>query len=177
MTAPGGGSYTPGVLRIVPASLDDPIVVGFIEAHLRELAPQSPVESQHALGTDALRAPGVRVWAALDERDVVGTVALAPLGDGHEELKSMRADPSRRGAGIGASILTHALDDTRGRGIARVSLETGSAAYFAPARRLYRRFGFRECRPFGSYADDPHSVYFTLDLGVDLRAPGRSTPA
>jgi len=46
----------------------------------------------------------------------------------------------------------------------RVSLETGSQDFFAPARRLYARHGFVECGPFGSYALDPNSVFMSLDL-------------
>ena len=35
---------------------------------------------------------------------------------------------------------------------------------FAPARRLYERFGFEPCPPFADYRPDPHSVYMTLPL-------------
>jgi len=52
----------------------------------------------------------------------------------------------------------------RRRGYARVSLETGSQDFFAPARRLYERHGFVECGPFGDYVLDPHSVFFTREL-------------
>ena len=33
-----------------------------------------------------------------------------------------------------------------------------------PARRLYERFGFTRCGPFGSYVEDPNSVFMTLEL-------------
>jgi putative acetyltransferase len=36
--------------------------------------------------------------------------------------------------------------------------------FFAPARRLYARFGFVPCAPFADYKDDPNSVFMMLAL-------------
>nr|WP_231747290.1 GNAT family N-acetyltransferase [Auraticoccus cholistanensis] len=130
------------------------------------MAPTAPPESRHALDVTGLRAPGVRLWVAREEPDVVlGTVALAAVAPGHEELKSMRTDPAHRGRGIASRLLRHALVDARRRGVARVSLETGSMDFFAPARALYRKHGFVGCGPFGSYRPDPNSTFMTLELG------------
>jgi putative acetyltransferase len=49
--------------------------------------------------------------------------------------------------------------------MSRLSLETGSWAYFAPARALYARHGFVECALFGEYREDPNSVFMSLSLG------------
>lgn len=46
----------------------------------------------------------------------------------------------------------------------RLSLETGSDPFFAPARALYAKHGFVPCPPFGSYRPDPLSTFMTLDL-------------
>lgn len=46
-------------------------------------------------------------------------------------------------------------------GIPRLSLETGSMEAFAPAWRLYERFGFEDCGPFAEYTLDPSSVFMT----------------
>lgn len=54
--------------------------------------------------------------------------------------------------------------DVRGRGVTRISLETGSMEYFEPARSLYARAGFVECPAFGGYREDPNSTYMTLSL-------------
>lgn len=50
---------------------------------------------------------------------------------------------------------------------ALAALETGSMAFFEPARRFHTRAGFVACPPFGSYADDPNSTFMTLDLTED----------
>jgi putative acetyltransferase len=61
-------------------------------------------------------------------------------------------------------MLRHIIATARERGISRLSLETGSSAYFQPARALYKSHGFVECPPFGDYAPDPNSVFTSLDL-------------
>ena len=48
----------------------------------------------------------------------------------------------------------------------RLSLETGTMSYFEPARRLYRKIGFRECEAFIGYKPDPNSTFFTLEIQV-----------
>lgn len=154
------------VLHISPADFSSADLVSFLSAHLAELAPTAPAESRHALDLNALRGPGVRLWAAHDDGTLVGTVALASVEPGHEELKSMRAEPVRRGSGIGRSLLGFAVDDARTRGVRRLSLETGSMEFFSPARTLYRTAGFVECAPFGGYREDPNSVFMTLGLST-----------
>lgn len=157
----------PAPLTIARADFSSPSLLAFLQAHLDDLEPTAPPESRHALDLAGLQLPRVRMWTALDGDDVVGTVALAALDEpGHEELKSMRTDPERRGRGIAAALLAHALDDARAREVRRVSLETGSMDFFLPARRLYAKAGFVECGPFGSYTDDPNSTFMTLDIDV-----------
>lgn len=157
-------------VTITPADLADPRLVAFLQRHLDELAPTAPPESRHALDLAGLSGPGVRLWVAhgCGDRDgdeeLVGTVALARVGDRHLELKSMRTDPAHRGRGIGALLLRHAIGRARADGASRISLETGSMDFFAPARALYRRHGFTECAPFGGYRQDPHSVFLTRSL-------------
>lgn len=154
------------------ADLEDPDLVAFLAAHLAELEPTAPPESRHALDLEGLRSPAVRMWEARVAGQVAGTIALADLGPGHAELKSLRTSPALRGRGIGALLLEVALDDARSRQLGRVSLETGSAPLFDPARRLYARRGFTVCGPFGSYVEDPHSVFMTLELPVAEPAAG-----
>lgn len=151
-------------IDIRPADLDDPRLAAFLAEHLEDMEPTAPAESRHALDLDGFRAPGVRLWVAYADGDLVGTVALAELTPGHEELKSMRTYPARRGQGIGSLLLHHAMETARAGGARRLSLETGSMEFFAAARALYRRHGFVDCAPFGSYVDDPNSVFMTRQL-------------
>lgn len=151
-------------LVITPADFRNAALLAFLQAHLDDMAPTAPPESRHALDAAGLQKPGIRMWVASDEQNLVGTVALARISVWHEELKSMRTDPRRRGLGVASTLLTHALDDAKSRGVRRISLETGSMDFFAPARELYRKHGFVACGPFGSYVEDPNSTFMTLDI-------------
>ncbi|MBF4995025.1 GNAT family N-acetyltransferase [Arthrobacter gandavensis] len=153
------------------ADFSDSRLAHFLQSHLDDLRPTAPAESRHALNVDALRQPSVRLWAAWDGESMAATGALAVLEPGHEELKSMRTAPGLRGRGVGRLMLQHLLEDAAARSVQRISLETGSMDFFAPARRLYESAGFVACAPFGSYREDPHSVFMRLDL------PGQVRPA
>lgn len=148
-------------MLIEPAKFDRADLRDFLQAHLDDMEPTAPPESRHALDLSGLREPGVRMWVARLDGALVGTVALKNLTPTHDELKSMRTDPAARGNGVASALLEHALDDARARGIDQVSLETGSMAFFDPARALYRKYGFTECGPFGSYVADPNSTFMT----------------
>ena len=151
-------------LVIEPADFGDARLTAFLRAHLDDLAPTAPTESQHALSLAELDNPSIRVWVVRHRSSIAATGALAKVSPSHEELKSMRTDPELRGRGIARSLLEHMVADARSRGIARVSLETGSMEFFAPARRLYTWFGFVPCPPFGDYRPDPNSVFMTMPL-------------
>jgi putative acetyltransferase len=151
-------------MEIVVDDLSGPAIAAFLQAHLDQMQSLSPPESVHALDLDGLRVPEVTFWSAYEGDALVGCGALKLLGAHHGEIKSMRTDPARRGQGIAGRLLGHILAEARARGLVRLSLETGSEEFFAPARRLYVRHGFRPCPPFAAYTDDPLSSYFTLDL-------------
>lgn len=152
------------VLQISRADLSDPQLHAFLNAHLADLAPTAPPESRHALDLAALGAPGVQLWVGHRDGVLVATGALSSISRVHEELKSMRTDPAVRGKGIASAMLAHLIADAQARGIERLSLETGSMEFFAPARRLYASAGFDTCGPFGAYGPDPNSVFMTLEL-------------
>ena len=154
----------PPTIAISRADFTDPALAEFLQEHLDDMEPTAPVESRHALDLRALQAPGVRLWVATDEDGIVGTAALAVVEPGHEELKSMRTAPRARGRGVATALLAHLLQDATSRGVVRLSLETGSMDFFVPARTLYARSGFEPCGPFGSYVEDPNSVFMTRRL-------------
>ena len=152
------------MLTISRADFDDASLPVFLQAHLDDLEPTAPAESRHALDLSAMKQPGVRLWVARECELLVGTAALAELEPRHEELKSMRTEPRHRGSGIASRMVVHLVEDARARGVERISLETGSMEFFAPARALYRKHGFVECAPFGYYVADPNSTFMTLSL-------------
>jgi putative acetyltransferase len=103
-------------------------------------------------------------WTVWEGDELLGCGALMQHSADHAEIKSMRSALAHRGKGAGVSMLAYIIEESRRRGYARLSLETGSAEPFTPSRALYTRFGFRECGPFADYVPDPHSVFMTLEL-------------
>jgi putative acetyltransferase len=139
-------------------------IAGLLTDHLRCLAEVSPPESRHALNLDELRAPEVTFWSAWQGQELAGCGALKELDPAHGEIKSMRTARAHLRKGVASLLLEHIVSEARRRAYRRLSLETGSMAYFEPARRLYRKFGFRLCPPFADYREDPNSVFMTQEL-------------
>jgi putative acetyltransferase len=152
------------VLRIRPDDLQDPLVHALLREHLAGVALHSPPESIHALDLDGLRAPGMSFWTAWDGEDLLACGALKELDATHGEVKSMRTAAAHLRKGAARAMLDHIVAEARHRGYRRLSLETGTAAAFEPAHRLYASTGFVPCGPFADYVDDPYSCFMTLEL-------------
>lgn len=152
-------------LHIVEGGLDDPRVVALLHTHVSRARAETARGSAHALDLSELRAPDITFWSAWEDDAVVGVGALKRLSADHGEIKSMHTAEAARGRGVGSALLRQIMAGARARRMSRLSLETGSWAYFLPARALYQRYGFVECPPFGEYREDPNSVFMTLELG------------
>ena len=152
-------------MEIVRGDLADPRVVALLEAHVAQCRAHSDPCKAHALDLTGLARPDIDVFAGFEGEALVGVGAVRRLSERLGEIKSMHVATSRRGGGAGVAMLAHLVAHARRVGLARLSLETGSQDFFYPARKLYRRHGFRDTGAFGGYPPDPHSVFLTLDLG------------
>jgi putative acetyltransferase len=153
------------MMRIIDGDLDDPRVVDLLHTHVTSARAQTAPGSAHALDLAGLKSSDISVWTIWEDQTLAGVGALKRLSDDHGEVKSMHTAQVMRGKGAGSAMLRHIIEAAKARGIARLSLETGSWEYFDPARRLYREHGFVECRPFADYVLDPNSVFMSLELG------------
>ncbi|MFC5570902.1 GNAT family N-acetyltransferase [Lysobacter yangpyeongensis] len=151
-------------MEIALADLDSPAFAALLEEHRRAMQATAPAESQHALDLTGLRRADVRVWVLHEDGALLGCGALQHLDAAHAEIKAMRTARAHLRRGVARTLLDHLIAQARRDGYARLSLETGSMAYFEPARRLYANAGFVPCAPFAGYVDDPHSVYLTRTL-------------
>lgn len=152
------------MITIREGGLEEAQVQDLLRLHAAGMLANSPAESCHFLDLSGLRGPDVTFWTAWEGVDLLGMGALKQLDAVHGEVKSMRTVPAQLGKGVGAAMLEHILAAARARGLRQLSLETGTAAAFGPAHRLYARYGFVPCPPFGTYREDPHSSFFTLRL-------------
>jgi putative acetyltransferase len=120
-----------------------------------------PPESRHGLDLAAYRRPDVTLFVARERGVALGCGAYQLHGDGSAELKSMFVVPEAPGRGIGQAILAAIEQALRGR-VATLRLETGVKQL--AAIRLYEAAGFRCRGPFGSYRDDPLSIFMEKSL-------------
>ncbi|MEU8780433.1 GNAT family N-acetyltransferase [Streptomyces sp. NPDC048637] len=151
-------------MKIVVDDLSGPEIAGFLDEHVQQMRSLTPLESKHALDLGSLRKPDITFWSASDGDSLVGCGAIKRLDAGHAELKSMRTRPTRQRSGVASQLLQHIIAEAQLMGFARLSLETGAAEFFLPARRLYEKFGFHSYGPFADYRPDPNSTFMTREL-------------
>ncbi|NVK56080.1 MAG: GNAT family N-acetyltransferase [Alteromonadaceae bacterium] len=134
-------------------------VIMLLEEHLADMYATSPPECVHALDVNKLKDPAITFFAGRQENLLMGCIAIKRLSETHGEIKSMRTPSNARRTGAGKQLLAHVVRFARDAGYKKLLLETGSMAFFEPARQLYLSFGFEFCRPFGDYPDDPNSCF------------------
>jgi putative acetyltransferase len=136
-----------------------------LRLHLAGMQANSPgPEHVFALDLSGLKEPGVTVWTAWMGGRIAGIGALKDLRDGTGEVKSMRTHPQFLRRGVGTLLLERIIVEARGRGMRRVSLETGSGPAFEAALALYRKRGFVDGQAFGSYVRSAFNRFLHLPL-------------
>ncbi|WP_395343741.1 GNAT family N-acetyltransferase [Ningiella sp. W23] len=151
-------------MKIKLDDLSDPRIEAFLAAHIDDMQAVSPPESKHALDMESLKAPNISFWTLWDDNELVGCGAVMQLSDEIGEIKSMRISETQRGKGYAQALLNQIIDFAKQSGLKRLSLETGSMDFFEPARKLYLKFGFDYCEPFGNYVKDDNSVFMTRQV-------------
>ena len=151
-------------ISIVPDELLDGQVVAMLQDHLKDMYATSPAESVHALEIEELREPNIQFWVAKKADQVLGCVAVKEHNKQFGEIKSMRTTQAARRLGIGQRLLQHVIGHAKKRGYQYLRLETGAMEFFAPARALYKKYGFYTVGPFADYVEDEHSVFMELRI-------------
>jgi putative acetyltransferase len=139
-------------------------IQALLQEHVAAMRAASPPESCHVLDLTELQRPEITFWSVWDGDTVAGCGALKQLDARHAEIKSMRTAATHMRRGVAAYLMEHMIAQAQVRGYTRLSLETGAQANFIAARKLYERFGFEVCAPFGEYVEDPLSVFMTKVL-------------
>ncbi|MGH8855377.1 MAG: GNAT family N-acetyltransferase [Telluria sp.] len=121
-----------------------------------------PAESNHLMDVAALLREDALFLVARDVGgQAVGCAALVNRGT-YGEVKRMVVAQACRGRGTGQQLLEHLAMFARMAGVRILRLETG--IHQPEAIRLYERFGFTRCDPFGEYRPDPLSLFMEKSL-------------
>jgi putative acetyltransferase len=132
-----------------------------LQAHWLFCTSTTPIEHVYALDASRLFTPDITVFGARIQDELVGVGALRILDTEHAELKSMHTLSQSRGLGIGKAMVSHIEEFAKGRGVKRISLETGTNEAFKPARELYKSLGYNSCDAFGDYVLSEDNICMT----------------
>lgn len=149
-------------LTFQPERPDSPDARALIEELDAYLIPLSPPESRHGYAVEKLLAQGVAFFVARLDGAPAGCGGVQLFPEGYAELKRIYVRPAYRGLGLAQGLIRRLEEHAQAGGVDLVRLETG--ATFADANGLYRRMGYSEIGPFGSYRLDPNSRYFEKKL-------------
>ncbi|MBS7812418.1 GNAT family N-acetyltransferase [Roseococcus pinisoli] len=129
------------------------------DAVAARLYPDMP---RRALNPETVGAPGIRLLMARLEGAAAGCCLLLDHEEGIAELKRMIVGEGFRGRGVGIALLHGAEAAARASGIRALRLEVGIRN--TEGQALYRRAGYGERGPFGTYRPSPISLFLGKTL-------------
>jgi putative acetyltransferase len=139
-------------------------VQALIKALDEYLSALYPAESNHLDSVEDLEKDTVYFIGAFDNGNLVGCGAVKLMPGDYGEIKRMYVISHARGKGI-AKIMMDALESFLLESNILVSrLETG--IHQKEAIALYTKRGYKRVSPFGTYRDDPLSVF--MEKRLDL---------
>jgi len=125
-----------------------------------------PAESTHLESSDDLKKPNVLfVGCRIDGELAASGAAKIMHDDGnYAEIKRVFVLDQHRGKGLSERVMRFLEDDLQQRGVSLFRLETGIKQ--PAALGLYRKLGYHERGPFGSYRLDPLSVFMEKQVNA-----------
>lgn len=149
------------IARETPDQPDVIALVADLDAYQDALYPP---ESRHALDLASLKQANVLFFVARDAAGHAVGCGAVVLGDAYGEIKRMYVNPASRGQGVARQLLQALEAASAEAGCRLLTLETGP---FQPeALGLYAALGYARRGPFGSYTDDPLSVFMQKPIGA-----------
>ena len=149
-------------MKSIEGNFDNPEVNELLVKHFIELRSVSPEGSTHVLDIAGLKDPSIIFWSLWEQDQLIGCGALKFLNKNHGEFKSIRVADKFRKKGNGIKVINYLINKAKKLNIKKISLETGTGNFFIPARKLFDKCGFRVCKPFAHYKEDPDACYMGL---------------
>jgi putative acetyltransferase len=152
-------------MKSIEGNFDNSEILELLNKHFIELRSVSPEGSAHVLDIEGLKDQNIKFWSLWENNLLMGCGALKFLNEVHGEFKSIRVEDRFRKKNNGIKILKHLIFEAKKLNIKRISIETGTGDFFTPARRLFNKCGFKLCKPFAHYKEDPNSCYMSMLIG------------
>ena len=149
-------------MKSIEGNYDNSEVLELLNKHFIELRSVSPEGSAHVLDIEGLKDKNIKFWSLWEDNLLMGCGALKFLNKEHGEFKSIRVEDRFRKKDNGIKILKHLIFEAKKLNIKRISVETGTGDFFTPARKLFNKCGFKLCKPFAHYKEDPNSCYMSM---------------
>ena len=149
-------------MKSIEGNFDNSEVLELLNKHFIELRSVSPEGSAHVLDIEGLKDQNIKFWSLWENNLLMGCGALKFLNKEHGEFKSIRLVDKFRKKDNGIKILKHLIFEAKKLNIKKISVETGTGDFFIPARKLFNRCGFKPCKPFAHYKEDPNSCYMSM---------------
>jgi putative acetyltransferase len=149
-------------MKSIEGNFDNPEVNELLIKHFIELRSVSPEGSTHVLDIAGLKDPSIIFRSLWEQDQLIGCGALKFLNKNHGEFKSIRVADKFRKKGKSIKVINYLINKAKKLNIKKISLETGTGNFFIPARKLFDKCGFRVCKPFAHYKEDPDACYMSL---------------
>jgi putative acetyltransferase len=147
-------------------NLDDSDVLALVAKSDEYLSSLYPPESNHAEPLHALVGEDSAFFAGYvgEQLAACGAVKLVEDDTPYGEIKRVFVEEKYRGKNLATAVMQHLEDHLSSIGVKVVRLEAGPMQ--PEALGLYRKLGYADRGPFGSYRIDPLSVFMEKNLGV-----------
>jgi len=121
-----------------------------------------PPESNHLEPVDKLVSPEYYFIAAWKENEILGIASFRRMADTYVEIKRLYVPHQNRGLGLAIKMMNALEKKAIQEGFSEARLETG--IHQNEALSLYQKLGYEKTGPFGSYKEDPLSVFMRKKL-------------
>jgi putative acetyltransferase len=152
------------VMRLIGIAADSSAARKLIALADEYLSALYPAECNYLESLEALSRPHVRFLGIEIAGELVACGAAKLMNDGatYGEIKRLFVLRDHRGKGHARTLMLALESWLRQQDIGLVRLEVGVSQ--PEALRLYGSLGYRTRGPFGSYADNPFSIFMEKPL-------------
>jgi len=150
------------IVLITPADPKAPGIQHMISELDAYQAALYPPESNHFEPVEKLVSKQYYFIAAWKDRELLGIASFKRVSGAYVEIKRLYVPHQNRGLGLAIKLMNALEEKALQEGYPEARLETGS--HQNEALNLYQKLGYEKTEPFGTYQEDPLSVFMRKKL-------------